>query len=115
MAHRRLCRVAILLTTVGLYGVVSHAVTQQRREIGIRMALGARSSTVLSHVLRKALGMVAVGLVLGVAGAFALTRVIKSLLFEVSPLDPIALTVACLSIALIGLLRGISGPPRGAR
>lgn len=106
--------VAILLTAVGLYGVLSHAVTQQRREIGIRMALGAKSSEVLSHVLRKALGMVAVGLVLGVVGAFALTRVIKSLLFEVSPLDPIALTVACLSIALIGLLAGFLPAHRAA-
>jgi len=106
--------VAILLTAIGLYGVLSHAVTQQRREIGIRMALGARSSEVLSHVLRNALGMVGMGLVLGIVGAFALTRVMKNLLFEVSPLDPIALTVACLSMALIGLLAGFLPAHRAA-
>ena len=106
--------VAILLTAIGLYGVLSHAVTQQRREIGIRMALGARSSDVLSHVLGSALSMVMVGLVLGMAGAFSLTRVMKSLLFEVSPLDPIALTVACISITLIGLLAGFLPAYRAA-
>jgi putative ABC transport system permease protein len=98
--------VAVLLTAIGLYGVLSHAVTQQRREIGIRMALGARSFDVLSHVLWNAMSMVAAGLVLGMLGAFALTRVMKSLLFEVSPLDPVALIVACISIALIGLVAG---------
>ena len=107
--------VAILLTAIGLYGVLSHAVTEQRREIGIRMALGARSSEVLSHVLGNALGMVAVGLVLGLVGALALTRVMKSLLFEVSSLDPIALTFGCLSIALIGLLAGFLPAHRAAQ
>ena len=106
--------VAILLTAIGLYGVLSQSVTQQRREIGIRMALGAQSSEVLSHVLRHALGMVAVGLVVGMIGAFALTRVMKSLLFEVSPLDPVALAVACISITLIGLLAGFLPANRAA-
>ena len=96
--------VAVLLTAIGLYGVLSQAVTQQRREIGIRMALGARTSDVLSHVLRNALGMVGVGLVAGMLGVFALTRVIKSLLFEVLPLDHLALAGACVSMIVIGLL-----------
>ena len=96
--------IAVLLAAIGLYGVLSHSVTQQRREIGIRMALGARSRDVLSHVLRNALSMVIVGLVLGMFGVFALTRVMKNLLFEVSPLDPLALAAACVSMTLIGLL-----------
>jgi ABC-type antimicrobial peptide transport system permease subunit len=87
-----------------LYGVLAHAVTQQRREIGIRMALGARSADVLSHILRNAFSMVVVGLAIGLAGAFALTRFMKSLLFGVSVLDPLALAVACVSMTLIGLL-----------
>ena len=106
--------VAVLLTAIGLYGVLSHAVTQRRREIGIRMALGARSSDVVSQVMWNALHLVVVGLALGMLGAFALTRVMKSLLFEVSPLDPIALIVACASIALIGLFAGFLPASRAA-
>jgi putative ABC transport system permease protein len=107
--------VAALLAALGLYGVLAHAVTQQRREIGIRMALGARSRDVLSHVLRNALSMVIVGLVLGLVGAFALTRVMESLLFQVSPLDPLVFTAACVSMLLIGLLAGFLPAKRAAR
>lgn len=96
--------VAALLAALGLYGVLAHAVTQQRREIGIRMALGARPGDVLSHVLRNAVTMLAVGLAGGLAGAYALTRVLKSVLFQVSPLDPVAVTVACILMTLVGLL-----------
>ncbi len=106
---------AVLLAGIGLYGVVSHAVTQQRREIGIRMALGARSATVLSQVLRNALALVVVGLAFGMLGTFALTRVLKSLLFEVSPLDPVVLAAACASMTLIGLLAGFLPANRAAR
>jgi len=107
--------IAVFLAGIGLYGVISHAVTQRRREIGIRMALGARSRDVLARVLRDALTMVGVGLVFGLLGAFALTRVMKSLLFEVSPLDPLALTVACVSMILIGLFAGLLPAARAAR
>lgn len=107
--------IAVLLAGIGLYGVVSHTVAQRRREIGIRMALGARSSDVLSQVLRNALSMVAVGLACGLLGTFALTRIMKSLLFEVSPLDPVALMVACASMILIGLLAGLFPASRAAR
>jgi len=106
--------VAALLAALGLYGVLAHAVTQQRREIGIRMALGARSQDVLTHVLRNALRMVLIGLAIGIAGAFALTRVIQSLLFDVSALDPLALVVACASMLLIGLLAALLPASRAA-
>ena len=96
--------VASLLAALGLYGVLAHAVTEQRREIGIRMALGARPGDVLSHVLRRAFSMLMVGLAVGLAGAFALTRVLKSLLFQVSALDPVALAVACLLMTFVGIL-----------
>jgi ABC-type antimicrobial peptide transport system permease subunit len=79
------------------------------------MALGARSRDVLWHVLRNALTLVMVGLGLGVLGSVALTRVMKSLLFEVSPLDPLALTAACLSMTLIGLFAGLLPASRAAR
>jgi len=96
--------VAALLAALGLYGVLAHAVTQQRRELGIRMALGARRGDVLSHVLRSAFSMVIVGLAGGLAAAIAATRVLKSLLFNVSTLDPIALSVACVLMTLVGML-----------
>ena len=79
------------------------------------MALGARQSDVLSHILRSALSMLGVGLAGGLAGAFALTRVLKSLLFHVSPLDPIALAVACVLMTLVGILAAWIPASRAAR
>jgi putative ABC transport system permease protein len=107
--------VAILLAAIGLYGVLAYSVTQQRRELGIRMALGARPGDVLSQVLRRALVMVSVGLIFGLIGVFALTRVIANLLFEVSPLDPLALATACISMMVIGLLAAFPPARRAAR
>jgi len=96
--------VAALMAALGLYGVLANSVTQQRREIGIRMALGARPGDVVARTLRSAFTMLLVGLAAGLAGAFALTRALKSLLFEVSALDPVALAVACIFMTLVGLL-----------
>ena len=107
--------VAALLAALGLYGVVAHTVTQQRREIGIRMALGARPGDVVSSTLRSALSMLLVGLAAGLAGAFALTRALKSLLFEVSVLDPVALAVACVLMTLVGMLAALIPASRAAR
>ncbi len=107
--------IAALLTAVGLYGVISHEVSQQRREIGIRMALGARPGDVVSQVLKKAMVLVAAGLGLGSLGALALTRVMKTLLFEVSPFDPFVLAAACAAMMLVGLLAGSAPASRAAR
>jgi putative ABC transport system permease protein len=107
--------VAALLAALGLYGVLAHAVMQQRREIGIRMAVGARPRDVLAHVLRGACAMLIVGLAAGLAGAFALTRVLKSLLFQVSALDPAALAVACGLMTFIGILAAWIPASRAAR
>jgi putative ABC transport system permease protein len=107
--------VAALLAALGLYGVLSHLVTQQRREIGIRMALGARTGDVLLHVLGSASSMVGVGLVLGLLGAMAVARAVKGVLFEVSPLDPWAFAVAGASMMLIALAAGIVPAGRAAR
>ena len=96
--------VAALLAALGLYGVLANAVTQQRREIGIRMALGARRGDILLHVLRSAFSMLLIGLAGGLAGAAVLTRFLKSLLFEVSTVDPVALSVACLVMTLIAMI-----------
>jgi ABC-type antimicrobial peptide transport system permease subunit len=93
-----------VLAAVGIYGVVSYTTRQRTREIGIRMALGAQPGDVMSNTLRSALSMLLLGAAVGLAGAFALTRVLKSLLFQVSVLDPVALAVACLLMTLVGVL-----------
>ena len=79
---------ALLLGSVGLYGVVSYTVAQRRREIAIRMAVGARAADVGRLVLTEAGGLALIGAALGVGAAVALTRRLQALLFETSPLDP---------------------------
>jgi putative ABC transport system permease protein len=106
--------VAAILAALGLYGVLSHLVTQQRREIGIRMALGARPRNVIAHVLGNASSMVGVGLVLGILGALALTKAMKGVLFDVSPLDPVVFAGAAVSMLLIGILAGLVPAGRAA-
>ncbi|MGE0862322.1 MAG: ADOP family duplicated permease [Vicinamibacterales bacterium] len=107
--------VSALLAAIGLYGVLSHSVTQQRREIGIRMALGARANDVLSFVARSTLTMVGLGLAAGVAGAAALTRVTNSLLFEVSARDPWALAAGALGMGAIALAAALIPARRATR
>jgi putative ABC transport system permease protein len=92
---------AIALAMIGVYGVVSYSVSQRINEIGIRVALGARSSDVFRLVLREALTLSAVALPIGLLTSLALGRVLQSLLFEVTPTDPATLaTVACLVLAV---------------
>lgn len=85
---------ALLLAAIGLYGVMSYAVSQSTRELGLRMALGARASDLLRLVASQGLGMTAGGLVLGTAVALGLTRLMGSYLFKVSPRDPLAFSSA---------------------
>jgi putative ABC transport system permease protein len=95
---------ALILAAVGIYGVMSYSVAQRTREIGIRMALGAQKSDVLGMTLREALRFVAVGVVIGIAGALGLTRLMASLLFGVSATDPAtfaAITVVLGAVALL--------------
>jgi putative ABC transport system permease protein len=106
---------AVLLAALGLYGVLSHAVSQRRREIGIRMALGARAQDVLAQVLRNAMAMILIGLATGLLGALALTRVVTSLLFQVSALDPAAFLVAGLGMTAVGLVAALVPASRAAR
>ena len=90
--------VALALTIVGLYGVLAYSVAQRTREIGVRMALGAQSADVLQMLLRKAIVLIAAGIVFGGAGALALTRVLTKFLFDVKPND--LPTFAAVSLAL---------------
>jgi predicted permease len=88
--------VAVLLAAIGIYGVMSHAVTRRTREIGIRVALGARRSAVMALILRQSLVLTAVGIALGAGGALALSRSLEQMLFGLEPLD--AATYAAVSV-----------------
>lgn len=95
---------ALLLAAVGTYGVLSYMVAERRREIGIRMALGADRGSVLSQVMRQGLILTAVGLTAGIAGALGLNRLIASLLFGVQPSDPATLLAVVSTITLIAAI-----------
>jgi putative ABC transport system permease protein len=95
---------ALLLATAGIYGVVSFYVAQRTREIAVRMALGGRTREVLGMVLRRGMLLVIVGIVLGSAGAFAATRQLQSLLYDVSPTDTATFVAIALLLTLAGLL-----------
>jgi ABC-type antimicrobial peptide transport system permease subunit len=96
--------VAFGLAVVGLYGVVSHSVSQCRREIGIRMALGCGRAGILGWVYRRGAILVAAGIVLGVLGSLALTRFVAALLFGVTPTDAATLAGVALGLGLVGSL-----------
>jgi putative ABC transport system permease protein len=93
--------VALVLAAVGVYGVMSYAVTQRTSEIGIRMAMGARRSNVVALVVRQGAVLAAIGIGFGLAGAYAVGRVMQTLLYEVSSTD--AVTFAAASAILLGV------------
>jgi len=96
--------IALILAAVGIYGVMSYLVTQRTREVGIRMALGARSADVLLLVVRRGAALTLAGIVIGVAGALAVTRVLSTLLYEVKPGDPATYVVISLVLASVALM-----------
>ena len=95
---------AMLLSAVGIYGLLSHAVTQRTQEMGIRMALGAQVGDVLKLVLRQGMTLAVAGVAIGLAGAFALTRLIRGLLFEVGPHDAMTFVVVAAVLMIVALL-----------
>jgi predicted permease len=95
---------ALILAAAGIYGVMAYSVAQRTREIGIRMALGANASDVLKLVVRQGMALVSIGMALGLAAAFALTQLLKSLLFNVSATDPVTFVGIVILLAAVALL-----------
>jgi putative ABC transport system permease protein len=96
--------VALVLGAVGLYGAMSYAVTQRTREFGIRVALGAQRNDVLRLVIRQGMQLSLIGIVIGLAGSFALTQLMSSLLFGVSATDALTFSVIALVLGSVTLL-----------
>ncbi len=96
--------VATLLAAIGIYGVMAYSVAQRTREIGIRMALGATSREIVLSVGRQALALIAAGLILGLAGSFAVARLIASQLWGVTPTDPATFAAVTLVLVFVALL-----------
>jgi len=96
--------IAMLLAAVGIYGLIAYSVAQRTHEIGLRMALGAAQGDVMQMVVRQAVSLAAIGIVIGLGGAFALTRLLKALLFGVGVTDALTFAAAPLGIVLVVLL-----------
>jgi len=96
--------IALSLASAGIYGVMSYAVTQRTHEIGVRMALGAQRLDVLKLMVRQGMGLVVIGVAFGLAGAFATTRLMTSLLFEVTAKDPVTFAVVTAALMIVAFL-----------
>jgi ABC-type antimicrobial peptide transport system permease subunit len=95
---------ALLLAVAGVYGIVAYGVAQRTREIGVRMALGARAADVLQLILRQGLTMALIGVGIGMLGSFATARTIQSLLFDVQPTDPLTFVTVAATLILVAAL-----------
>ncbi|MGI9182538.1 MAG: ABC transporter permease [Longimicrobiaceae bacterium] len=107
--------IALLLAAAGIYGVISHSVTQRTREIGIRMALGAGAGTVLGLVVRHGATLALLGLVIGVSAAFALTRLLQGLLYGVSATDPLTFAAVGVLLTSVAMLASYLPARRATR
>ena len=96
--------IALVLGAVGLYGVMAYAVSLRQREIGVRMALGARPADVSRMVSLQGLTLAGVGVVIGLAAALAVTRLLRGLLYDVSPTDPVTLAGTSLALVVVALI-----------
>ena len=107
--------VALLLAAGGIYGVLAYSVTQRRREIGIRMALGAEKRNVLSLVIGQGMKLALIGVVIGVVSALALTRVLRNLLYDVKPTDPVVFLSVAAALAAVALIASLIPSLRAVR
>jgi predicted permease len=106
---------ALLLGAVGLYGVMAYGTVQRTREFGVRLALGARTDDVLRLVARDAIRLAGIGVMVGLVGALALSRALKSQLYGVEPIDPFVFAGAALLLAAVGLIAALAPALRAAR
>jgi ABC-type antimicrobial peptide transport system permease subunit len=106
---------ATVLAAIGLYGVMSYAVAQRTREIGLRVALGANSRSVLMLVLREVAILAGIGIAIGLPGGYGLGKVIESQLFELKARDPLTYLVATLALVATALVAGLVPAIRAAR
>ena len=106
---------AITLTIVGLYGVMTYSVTRRTREIGVRMALGAQRMMVLAMILRDAAILLVTGIVAGIGAVLAFASILKTMLYGTGPRDPIVLTLVCVGVAFAGLVAAYIPAFRAAR
>jgi len=106
---------AMGLAAIGLYGVLSYFVSQRIPEFGVRMALGAKSSSILWLVLKRGMGLALLGLAIGLATSFALTRLMQSLLFEVSAIDPVIFGLIALLLTLVAFASCVIPAHRATR
>ena len=106
---------ALLLATIGLYGVIAYGVAQRTREIGVRIALGARTQDILSLVLRHGMKLVGLGILVGLAGALAFTRLLRSVLYGVSPTNAVTLIIVSAILFVVALLACYLPARRAAR
>ena len=106
--------IALVMAAAGIYGTMAYFVTQRTREIGVRMALGAQWRDVLKLILKSGMSLVLLGLAIGLAGAFALTRLMSTLLFEVSPSDPLTFVAAVVFSVILAALLACYIPARRA-
>jgi ABC-type antimicrobial peptide transport system permease subunit len=106
---------ALVLSTIGIYGVTAYSVAQRTQEIGIRMALGAASGSVIGLMLKGAFMSVAIGILLGIAGALGATRVLSTFLFGVQPVDAVAFGGAILLLGLVAWVAGYIPARRATR
>jgi putative ABC transport system permease protein len=107
--------VALILAMVGLYGVIAYTVRQRTREIGIRMALGARQGSILRMVVGRGLGLILAGVALGILAAYPLTRTVQSLLFGVTPGDPLTYALLASLLVVVALVACYLPARRAAR
>jgi ABC-type antimicrobial peptide transport system permease subunit len=106
---------AAMLSTLGLYGVMSYMVARRRNEIGVRMAMGAKTRDILALVFGEAGRLLLIGLALGMAGSFALSRYAESLLFGLKPNDALSLALGCFLLAATGFAAALIPARRAAR